>query len=195
MNTAGRVGLGVGSGIAKILKIKGLRALGAMIPRSFLLESEWSVGLPRPVTRRYGAAAMARGDLLRKLFRSFSHNEREAFYAAATELIEEERQKNHTLLAKDLERLLHNGNGKSLASNGLLQKHYPDVPRDRETGFPLVRIQHYDLTWEAIVLSPTILDSLEETVLENRKRDTLAAYGLKPKSKLLFCGPPAVAKP
>lgn len=137
---------------------------------------------------------MARGDLLRKLFRSFSHNEREAFYAAATELIEEERQKNHTLLAKDLERLLHNGNGKSLASNGLLQKHYPDVPRDRETGFPLVRIQHYDLTWEAVVLSPAILDSLEETVLENRKRDTLAAYGLKPKSKLLFCGPPGCGK-
>ncbi|NEP63295.1 MAG: ATP-binding protein [Symploca sp. SIO2G7] len=139
---------------------------------------------------------MARGELLRKLFRSFSHNEREAFYAAATELIEEEKRKSHTLLARDLEKILHNGNGngKSLASNGTLQKYYPDVPCDRETGFPLVRIQHYDLTWNAVILSQTNLAILEETVLENRKRDTLTAYGLEPKSKLLFCGPPGCGK-
>lgn len=139
---------------------------------------------------------MARGDLLRKLFRSFSHNEREAFYAAAMELIEEERSKNHTLLAKDLERLLHNGNGngKTLASNELLKKHYADVPRDRETGFPLVQIQHYDLTWDAVILRQDNREKLEEVALENCKRDTLAAYGLKPKSKLLFCGPPGCGK-
>jgi len=186
--------LGRESVIAERWRYEGFRALGAMIPRSFLLESEWSVGLHRPVTRRYEAAAMARGDLLRKLFRSFSHNEREAFYAAAMELIEEEKGKNHTLLARDLERLLHNGNGKSLASNGLLKKQYSDIPRDRETGFPLVKIQHYDLTWEAVILNQTTLNVLEETVLENRKRDTLKVYGLKPKTKLLFCGPPGCGK-
>lgn len=137
---------------------------------------------------------MARGDLLRKLFRSFSHNEREAFYAAATELIEEERSKNHNLLARDLEKILHNGNGKALATNGNVRKHYPDIPKDRETGFPLVKVQHYDLTWDAVILTETTLDALQETVLENRKRDTLIAYGLRPKSKLLFCGPPGCGK-
>lgn len=48
----------------------------------------------------------ARGDLIRKLFRSFSENDREEFYAAAMELIEEERKKNHLLLAKELEKSL-----------------------------------------------------------------------------------------
>jgi hypothetical protein len=37
---------------------------------------------------------MARGETLRKLFKSFSRNEREEFLAAANELIEEERNKN-----------------------------------------------------------------------------------------------------
>lgn len=142
------------------------------------------------------AVVMARGELLRKLFRSFSHNERDAFYAAATELIEEERKKCHTLLARDLEKILHNGNGngKSLASNGTLQRRLPDIPRDRETGFPLVKIQYYDLTWDAVILSQANLNILEEAVLENRKRDTLLAYGLVPKSTLLFCGPPGCGK-
>jgi hypothetical protein len=54
---------------------------------------------------------MARGETLRKLFRSFSRNEREEFLAAAMELIEEEKNKNHILLARDLEKLLQNGNG------------------------------------------------------------------------------------
>ena len=62
---------------------------------------------------------MARGETLRKLFKSFSRNEREEFLAAAMELIEEEKNKNHVLLARDLEKLLQNGNGytKPLAAN------------------------------------------------------------------------------
>lgn len=47
---------------------------------------------------------MARGEIIRKLFKGFSQNNREEFYAAAMELIQEERDKNHTLLAKDLEK-------------------------------------------------------------------------------------------
>ena len=139
---------------------------------------------------------MARGDLLRKLFRSFSHDERDAFYAAATELIEEEKRKSHTLLARDLEKILHNGNGngRSLVSNSTSHRQYSDIPCDRETGFPLVKIQHYDLTWDAVILNKTNRTILEETVIENRKRDTLRAYGLEPKSKLLLCGPPGCGK-
>ena len=77
---------------------------------------------------------------------------------------------------------------------GCLKSSIQISQRDRETGFPLVKIQHYDLTWEAVILNQTTLNVLEETVLENRKRDTLKVYGLKPKTKLLFCGPPGCGK-
>ena len=138
---------------------------------------------------------MARGETLRKLFRSFSRDEREAFYDAAMELIEEEKSKNHKLLARDLEKILHNGNGKALASNPTVSKHYlATVPKDRETGFPLVQVQHYDLTWDAVILKDSTLEILQDTALENRKQDILRSYGLQPKSKLLFCGPPGCGK-
>ncbi|AFZ58227.1 ATP-binding protein [Anabaena cylindrica FACHB-243] len=139
---------------------------------------------------------MARGETLRKLFRSFSRNEREEFLAAAMELIEEEKNKNHILLARDLEKLLHNGNGytKPLAANITPWNQFPEPPKDKDTGLALLEVKKFDLTWDHIVLSEKIFDILQEIVLENRKQDILAAYNLKPKNKLLFCGPPGCGK-
>ena len=42
---------------------------------------------------------MARADLLKKLFSSFKNNDRELFYKIASEIIEDERKKNHGILA------------------------------------------------------------------------------------------------
>jgi len=139
---------------------------------------------------------MARGETLRKLFKSFSHNEREGFLAAAMEIIEEERNKNHVLLARDLEKLLQNGNGyiKPLAANPTPWHQFPEPPKDKDTGLALLNVKQFDLTWDRIVLSEKIFDILQEIVLENRKQDILAAYNLKPKNKLLFCGPPGCGK-
>ncbi|MEA5504862.1 AAA family ATPase [Halotia wernerae UHCC 0503] len=139
---------------------------------------------------------MARGEIIRKLFRSFSRNEREEFLAAAKELIEEERNKNHILLARDLEKLLENGNGytKTLAANPTPWNQFPEPPKDKDTGLALLEVKQFDLTWDHIVLSEKIFDTLQEIVLENRKQDILAAYNLKPKNKLLFCGPPGCGK-
>jgi len=139
---------------------------------------------------------MARGETLRKLFKSFSHNEREGFLAAAMEIIEEERNKNHILLARDLEKLLQNGNGyiKPLAANPTPWHQFPEPPKDKDTGLALLNVKQFDLTWDRIVLSEKIFDILQEIVLENRKQDILAAYNLKPKNKLLFCGPPGCGK-
>ncbi|MEH1892179.1 MAG: ATP-binding protein [Nostoc sp.] len=139
---------------------------------------------------------MARGEILRKLFRSFSRNEREEFLAAAMELIEEEKNKNHILLARDLEKLLQNGNGytKPLASNLPPCNQFSEPPKDKDTGLALLEVKQFDLTWDHIVLSEKIFDTLQEIVLENRKQDILAAYNLKPKNKLLFCGPPGCGK-
>jgi SpoVK/Ycf46/Vps4 family AAA+-type ATPase len=137
---------------------------------------------------------MARGEIIRKLFQSFSRNEREGFYAAAMELIQEEKSKNHNLLAKDLERILQNGHSKALSASNTLYKDYPEVPKDRETGLSLVDIRPFDLTWGDVVLNQDNLEILQRVTLENRKQEVLEAYGLRPKSKLLFCGPPGCGK-
>ncbi len=136
---------------------------------------------------------MTRGDILRKLFKSFSQNNREEFYATAMELIQEERDKNHLLLAKDLEKMLQIPIQK-IASNSFPCNIYPDVPKDKDSGLPLIDVQQYELTWDRVVISENNLKILEKIVLENRKKNILQAHGLKPSSKLLFCGPPGCGK-
>lgn len=137
---------------------------------------------------------MARGEIIRKLFQSFSHNERESFYAAAQELIQEEKDKNHNLLAQDLERILRSNSAQTLPASNHLVKPHTEVPKDKETGLPLVDIKSFSMTWDEVVLSSKNIETLQRVVLENRKQDILAAYGLQPKSKLLFCGPPGCGK-
>ncbi len=137
---------------------------------------------------------MARGEIIRKLFQSFSRNKREVFYAAAMELIQEEKSKNHNLLARDLEKILQNGHSKPLPASNHLSKGYPEAPKDKETGLPLVDVKQFNLTWDDVVLSRANLAILERVALESRKQEILAAYGLQPKSKLLFCGPPGCGK-
>jgi len=81
---------------------------------------------------------MASGDNLRNLFRFYSRRDDVGFRTAAEAIVEEERLKNHRLLADDLERLLRNGNSKT-AQRGKLSR-LAEVPKDRERGFPLLTI-------------------------------------------------------
>jgi SpoVK/Ycf46/Vps4 family AAA+-type ATPase len=137
----------------------------------------------------------ARGDLIRKLFRSFSENDRGEFYVAARELIQEERSKNHSLLANDLEKILQiSSDSKPTAANNSPWQTYPEIPKAKDTGLPLITVNRYDLTWESLILTEQNRKILETVILENRKREILSAYNLKPQSTILFCGPPGCGK-
>ena len=134
---------------------------------------------------------MANGDLLRELFRGFSQRNDQEFRNAAKAIIAEERSKNHRLLADDLERILLNGNR---STNGRTADPNVDVPRDKERALPLVDIGQFDYEWSRIVLQPKALQDLESIAEEHRRRDVLAAVGLKPKQRVLFYGPPGCGK-
>jgi SpoVK/Ycf46/Vps4 family AAA+-type ATPase len=136
---------------------------------------------------------MARGDILRKLFKSFSQEDREAFYAAATQLIEEEKNKNHLLLAKDLESIIKKKSSNGYASN-YTPNYYPEVPTDKDSGLPLIEVRTYEYSLERVVLSSDNLEIIERIIIENRKKEILNSYGLKPISKILFCGFPGCGK-
>ncbi len=134
---------------------------------------------------------MVNGDLLRELFRGFSQRNDEEFRTAAKAIIAEERARNHRLLADDLERILLNG---SRPTNGRTGELFADTPRDKERGLPLVDIGQFDYEWSRIVLQPKALGALQQIAEEHRRRDVLAAAGLKPKQRVLFFGPPGCGK-
>ena len=93
---------------------------------------------------------MASAKLLRQLIRTGSEGNHDAFQRASEQLIQEEREKNHHLLANDLEKILY-GRRNSLANvHSLLASR---LPKDKERGLPLLQVKEPVRRLEDVVLS------------------------------------------
>jgi SpoVK/Ycf46/Vps4 family AAA+-type ATPase len=126
------------------------------------------------------------GSKLRKLIASYG--DKAEFMRVAEEIIEEEKRKKNNLLARDLKNILDYQN------NALNNTKSLKIPSDRERGLPLLEIKKFKKDWTDIIITNKIRCSLENIIEENDKKEILNAYGLKPKQKLMFFGPPGCGK-
>jgi len=135
---------------------------------------------------------MTNSELIKQLFLSFNSKDDDAFMQAARAYIDREKRKKHTIVAKDLEKALY-----QTAVSGGTQKRFKTsqpIPRDTEKGFPLLEIQHFDLDFDALLLSERTKKQLERIMLEFKDVDVLASYNLEHKKKILLCGKPGTGK-
>jgi SpoVK/Ycf46/Vps4 family AAA+-type ATPase len=134
---------------------------------------------------------MANGKILRQLIKAGTSGDSDAFRRISEIVIEDERQKQHHLLANDLERILYSG-----ASEGrkAVHKLFNDIPVDKEKGLPLFDVKQPKRSIEEVVLTDLSISALEELLEEHRRADTLRSYGMKPSSKVIFYGPPGCGK-
>lgn len=135
---------------------------------------------------------MTNSELIKQLFLSFNSKDDDAFMQAARAYIEREKRKKHTIVAKDLEKALY-----QTSANGGAQKRFKNilpVPRDTEKGFPLLEIPHFDVDFDALLLSERVKNQLERIMLEFKNTDVLASYNLEHKKKILLCGKPGTGK-
>ena len=134
---------------------------------------------------------MASGKILRQLIRAGAGGDLAAFKVASKSIIEEERQKQHHLLANDLERILY---GESKPATASILRIPSSVPTDKERGLPLLDIRQSQRSLEELVLSKAGMSAIEYLLEEHRRADVLRSYGLQPASKVLFFGPPGCGK-
>ena len=135
---------------------------------------------------------MANGKLLRKLIRSGTEADLDAFRSVAKQVIDEERQKQHHLLADDLETILY---GRASApSSPALRKLSATIPDDRERGIPLLSVSEPVRGLDDVVLSPENLSLVKDILREHNREEVLKAHGLRPSDRLLFCGPSGCGK-
>ena len=135
---------------------------------------------------------MANGRLLKQLIRSGAEGDLGAFRGAARRVIDEERQKQHHLLANDLEIIL-DGRASAPASHAL-RSLAKTIPQDHERGLPLLAVREPARSLEDVVLSPQNRSLVEEVLREHNREEVLKAHGLRPSDRLLFCGPPGCGK-
>jgi hypothetical protein len=144
------------------------------------------------------AKFMTTSESFRKLVLAHFEGEGEAFRSAAREYIQEERRKNHHVVARDLERLLASYNGLSVVrgNNGLspLPGGSRDVPKDKERDVALIEMLEPARRLGDLVLDEATRRTLERIVDENRKADLLKTYGSRPANRILFCGPPGCGR-
>lgn len=133
---------------------------------------------------------MARSDLVKRLFLSYSRGDDRGFRAAASEVIEDERRKRHALLARELESILTPDPRGPGVGHPLTLRPLPKARDDR----PLLRLGKPDHALPELVLHAEIMRSVTEVIRETRSASLLTAYALRPRQRLLFVGPPGTGK-
>lgn len=136
---------------------------------------------------------MASGQLLRQLIRSGTLGDEVGFLAASEAVIKEEREKNHHLLANDLERLLY-GERSVLQSKVRKLHGLHSLPANKDSGLALLEERVVVREEKDIILSDATQTILSEIIHEHNRADVLRSYGLQPAQKLLFCGPSGCGK-
>jgi SpoVK/Ycf46/Vps4 family AAA+-type ATPase len=134
---------------------------------------------------------MASGKLLRLLVQSGASGDPTAFRSATEQLIKEERQKQHNLLANDLERILY---GDRSTPSSTAHNILPEAPFDKESGVALIDIKQANRSIDELVLAQNTLEVIENVLEEYRREDILRSYGMVPAEKVLFFGPPGCGK-
>ncbi len=136
---------------------------------------------------------MARADLLKSLFEAYQRRDDQAFRQAAAEVIEDERKKQHPVLANDLQRILANGI-RSMEDVRGTRPAFDPVPMDSERRTPLLTVRTPDRYFDDLVLESGIRAALDRVLTEIRGWEVLEAHGLTPTRRLLLCGPSGCGK-
>jgi SpoVK/Ycf46/Vps4 family AAA+-type ATPase len=130
---------------------------------------------------------------LRTLFEAHRERNEPAFERAASSIISEELAANHHASATELRRALAGTNSPEQKSGG---RHLEmrTVPKDRREGEDLLWMHNSAVTSEQVTLAAPTATRIARVLEEHRQRQRLLAHGYRPKSKLLFFGPPGNGK-
>ena len=134
---------------------------------------------------------MARSDLLCELIKAGLQKDDETFRKAVNAICAEERQKQHTILADKLSKLLENypissqqTDSAQLALNSVVDSSSIQLFKEKEP----------QKTIDELFLPDNVKNSCNELIQEQSRASLLRSYGLEPRNKLLLIGPPGNGK-
>jgi len=127
---------------------------------------------------------MARADILLSIVKSAIANDNPSLRKAVEALAADERSKNHRILADRLVDLLSNHVNQASKTTPLIQNGARDLV------FEVIPEKRFD----NLVLHQDVLAICQELVEEHHRADLLSSYGLEPRHRILFAGPPGNGK-
>lgn len=150
-----------------------------------------------------GKSMTTASEAIRKLLLAHFHGDDSGFRSVVREVVERERRLNHHTLVKELERILAEADGTPGLRRGVFAQlgngigngnGNGNLPRDKERNALLVEVVEARRELDDLVLAGSVRQTLDRIVLERRRGEILRSHGLRPTSKVLFCGPPGGGK-
>lgn len=130
------------------------------------------------------------GRHIRDMIAAYGDRDDLRFRRAAQAIIQEEEDKRHTTLARELRTALAANTGMSAQDRPLA----PEPPLDRESEVPLARVSYPDRQLSDLVLDPQSQGALTQLIREVRNWTSLDAANLPRRNRLLLFGPPGCGK-
>ncbi|WP_182142368.1 AAA family ATPase [Schaalia sp. JY-X169] len=135
---------------------------------------------------------MATNDQLKALVKSHADGDDPQFYAVAMQVAAKAARAGQSKFAQELRDLVNDLRKRSDAS-ARVASIVPIVQPKGELR-SLLNVSYPDALLGDLVLPTPLVSRIQEVLLEQRQRDTLAKYGLRPARRLLLTGPPGTGK-
>ncbi len=130
-------------------------------------------------------------DPLVRLFRAYRDQNDSAFRKAADAIIADNLAANHHGRATELRAALGAGQeDRPLSESTRLST----LPRGKASVDSLLTVYHEPANTQELLLAPATRQRIDRVIEEKRSQKKLARHGYRPKSKLLFWGPPGCGK-
>ncbi|MCP4745186.1 MAG: AAA family ATPase [Desulfobacteraceae bacterium] len=130
---------------------------------------------------------MARADLLTSLVKFGVNGDNARFRKVVETIIAEERAKQHTVLADNLEKLLLYSEPKQVTNGTFSTLLTQQVDNLLHEVSPQKKL-------DDLILSEEVKQICREVVQEHHRTDLLRSYGLEPRNRVLLIGPPGNGK-
>lgn len=142
-----------------------------------------------------------KAEVLKRLFRAIASSDTEAIDKLTYLVIQEERQKGHTLLADQLENITKKSQKEKSTSNNKSFSSVPEnlqalteLPTSKRFNLPLVSVIPREKLRHHMVLADSIEKRFQRIEREYAARDRLAHHGLCYRQKILLYGLPGCGK-
>lgn len=129
-------------------------------------------------------------EILKLLLRSHADGDEASFRKAALQLAAAESGAGHVRMADEIRAII----AKLPATNSRRAGPIVDIATPRGELADILAGGHRDERLRDIVLSPDVRDLLLRVISENRSRGRLERFGVSPRRRLLFHGPPGCGK-